>query len=70
MAPSDTVDPLKAALKEALAEALHEHRDLLRQIVEEALSDLALDADGPREAPAPPLVPAARAGFVATEGRA
>ena len=69
MAPFDTTDPLKAALKEALTEALHENRDLLRQIVEEALGDLALDSDGPREAPAP-LAAHTRTGFVATEGRA
>lgn len=33
---------LKELLKTALVEALHEHRDLVKDIVEEAIEDLAL----------------------------
>ena len=68
----------KAALKEALAEVLHEHRALFREIVEDALAELALDealrdaddrdagALGVRDARFAPAV----GGFAAVEGRA
>jgi hypothetical protein len=35
-------EKLKALVKSALMEALEEHRDLVREIVEEAMEDIAL----------------------------
>jgi hypothetical protein len=47
---------LKDMLKVAVVEALHEHRDLLKGIVEEAIEDIALSRaidDGLRSEPVP-----------------
>lgn len=47
---------LKDMLKAAVAEALHEHRDLVKDIVEEALEDIALTRamdEGLRTEPVP-----------------
>ena len=40
--PSIPHDTLKQAMKEALAETLSEQRDLFREVLTEALEDLAL----------------------------
>ena len=42
MATSIDEAALKDLLKAAMVEALHEHRDLVKDIVEEALEDIAL----------------------------
>jgi hypothetical protein len=68
-APAPTGDELRALLREAVAEALGEQRELIQSIVEEALQDLAWsdarrDFDGhDRRAGRP-------AGFRAVDGEA
>ncbi|HYE95496.1 MAG TPA: hypothetical protein VD962_04765 [Rubricoccaceae bacterium] len=61
---------LKALLKDALAEALHEQRDLLHEIVEDALSEMAL-AEAIREVEASERRMGRQPrGFAAIEGQA
>ena len=42
MATSIDETKLKDLLKAAMVEAIHEHRDLMKDIVEEAMEDIAL----------------------------
>lgn len=42
--PEFTDEALKRLVREAVGEALQEHRDLLREVVEEALEDLGISA--------------------------
>lgn len=50
MPSSDTLDPTtKAALRDAVTAALHDNRDWIREVVQEALLEAA-DAEARREA--------------------
>ncbi len=62
-------DPLKATLKDAVAEALREQRPLLQSIVEDALEEMAF-AEAMREVEAHERRFGRRAGFRAVEGEA
>lgn len=64
-----TPDALGAAIKEAVAEVLHEQRELIQEIVEDALQEMAL-AEALREIEVHERRFGQRPGFAQVEGEA
>ncbi len=70
MPSSDTLDPItKDALKDAVAEALRENREWIRDLVQEALVEAA-DAEARREDEVRAALADVRRAFPASQGQA
>ncbi len=70
MSASDTLDPTtQAALKEAVAEALRENREWLRDLVQDALVEVAV-AEARREGEVRAALASVQRAFPAPHGQA